>query len=101
LIWPLLSNFSLLDSGMSAFEPTPVLFPRPETIRPQASFWHFFMKLFRAASAKDLPSLLTAFGSHASFLHFLTKAVFAAPASGLLSLPTLASRRPSAQSPKR
>ena len=41
-----------------------------------ASVWHFFMKLFFAAPLNGLPSLLTAFGSHASFLHFVTNAVF-------------------------
>src|SRR5580765_3470554 len=45
------------------------------------------MKLFLAAPASGLPSLLTALPSHASCLHFLTKLDFAAPASGLPSFP--------------
>src|ERR1044071_4594957 len=46
------------------------------------------MKLFFAAPASGLPSLLIALPSQASCLHFLTKLVLAAPASGLPSLPT-------------
>src|SRR4051794_31130278 len=46
------------------------------------------MKLFFAAPASGLPSLLLAFGSQASFLHFFTKAALAAPARGLPSLLT-------------
>src|SRR5262245_43484146 len=46
------------------------------------------MKLVFAAPESGLPSLLTAFDSHASSLHFLMKLVLAAPASGLPSLLT-------------
>jgi hypothetical protein len=46
------------------------------------------MKLAFAAPASGLPSLPTAFGSHASFLHFVTAEVLAAPVRGLPSLPT-------------
>src|SRR3974390_379154 len=44
------------------------------------------MKLFLAAPASGLPSLLMGLPSQASCLHFLTKLVFAAPESGLPSL---------------
>src|SRR5215475_4603849 len=46
------------------------------------------MKLVFAAPESGLPSLLTAFDSHASSLHFLMKLVLAAPVRGLPSLLT-------------
>src|SRR5215475_11006895 len=46
------------------------------------------MKLAFAAPASGLPSLPTAFASHASLVHLPMKLFRAAPASGLPSLPT-------------
>src|SRR4029077_4648701 len=46
------------------------------------------MKLFFAAPASGLPSLLTALVSQASCLHFLTKLLLAAPESALPSFAT-------------
>jgi len=76
-----LCAFDLLEFDGEDYRAKP-LAERRSVPRDQPSLTHFLTKLFFAAPASGLPSLLTAAVSQ----HFLIALVLAAPASGLPSL---------------